>query len=932
MVEGDHDTAIDFTAFGGEGDGSDDVPDDETFWQIGSDGVAYEVDQDGNPVIFDSTPPGADATPRGPTFDIDEFEDADHWIDDSWGEDLWDGDAWDGGINFGEDFAAFAAAIDPFNACTQPIRPVPTWSNGTTSATTSRNDGMGAGPGNHQNTFYAYVAACDQLDVRFITNQWVAAHGWGVEYVRLEITSPTGVVTTVRKGRGATAGQPATGANADANGRFGTDHPLQRLGLRSSTAGVWRIRTILLDRNQNPRTGINGSYGWNPNRWDISIRTPGGTHRLGQVWTESFYGQTSHGLTAQRSLPWASSGRHLRWDQRHYILSNEGLQFQVTQRQYNGIHSSFRASGLGVHRNCTPTFRSVWRNDGRLNPNGRQYSVTRDGCSTTRFRIFFDQPASRMPTTARWFDQRTAQTWVNPTQANPTVTVTYEHGGNATHYGGTIVVRTTAQRGDVTVTVSGRTFTLRNVAPGTHRVAWNGNNGGGTRVALTTSVTINATLSSGRVHFISNDVEYRERGIEVRALNGRNANSTRINWGEPYNPTRCSEDGRTLHVCGGRIPSSANVSGTNVASGVGVHRWGRNTGTNTSAGAGTTATSRPTATEMWGDERWINEWTNPITTSSSVTVRSAGSCTMSGAPRIIQPGTERTHTVTVRNDGNFSRSMTTTVNLGPALQAGRTTFVANSHSANRGNVTWSAANSTLTWAGTLNAGQTATITYRIRAVAAPNNASFTTTATVAAPGGGTCSVVNEVQALPPNPTCTKTANARVIQPGATTTHTLTVTNTGNQQRALSSVTNIASHLASGRFVFVDVTASVGTATRSSDNISWNGTLAPGARATITYRLRAANPSTGVATVTATTTLTPGGNTCAATNETTAPPVPPPPPPTCTQTAAPRVVQPGATTTHTITVRNDGNQQRALSSRTSIANHLPGGRFEFVSVT
>ncbi|MCL2595941.1 MAG: hypothetical protein FWD83_10540, partial [Promicromonosporaceae bacterium] len=273
--------------------------------------------------------------------------------------------------------------------------------------------------------------------------------------------------------------------------------------------------------------------------------------------------------------------------------------------------------------------------------------------------------------------------------------------------------------------------------------------------------------------------------------------------------------------------------------------------------------------------------------------------------------------------------MTATVNLTNALQNGRTT-VASGPTANRGTATRSG--NTITWNGTLNAGQTATITYQLRAANPAQTATFTTTATVPAPNGGTCSVTNETVAPPPNPTCTKSVNARVIQPGATTTHTLTVRNDGNQQRALSSVTSIANHLASSRFAFVDVTASVGTATRSGNNINWSGTLAPGASAVITYRLRAANPSVGQATVTATTTLTPGGNTCAGVNETTVPPVPPPPPPTCTQSATPRVVQPGATTTHTITVRNDGNQQRELSSRTSIANHLSGGRFEFVSVT
>ncbi|MCL2595457.1 MAG: DUF11 domain-containing protein, partial [Promicromonosporaceae bacterium] len=731
----------------------------------------------------------------------------------------------------------------------------------------------------------------------------------------MEVTSPTGQVIRTVLNRGVTQGQQATGAMAARNG---TADPLQRMQLRSATAGVWRAR-VLLESNTGGLDISTGSQGrgWIPSRWDIAVRTPAGTMQRGRVWG-NIIRQSGYGDARMPNTTGGSARLSLRERQRHWVLTSEGYRFEVTQPSINGIHSAMRANGLGVHINCVPAFRSMLahHDDPRQNPGGRRYQVDgMTGCRAPAGRFFWEPPDLSMPRTARFFDGRSTN-WVNPQFSNPSITVRYEHTATGANYGGRIVV-TNNQAGPITVTIAGqnRTFTIAQARAGTHNITWDGRNGAGALVPLTTAITINASVAAGRTHFVHQDVEYREGGIQIRALNGPNSGNQRINWGIPHHPNHCWDNGTQMR-CGGLMPTQ---SGTNVNSASGAHRWGR---TDMAV-----RIFRVDGRTTWGDGRQMNEWMYGQTVNASTTLTPRGSCTMTGAPRIIPAGQTVTHSVVVRNDGPVARPMTATVNLTNALQNGRTT-VASGPTANRGTATRSG--NTITWNGTLNAGQTATITYQLRAANPAQTATFTTTATVPAPNGGTCNVTNETMAPPPNPTCTKSVNARLIQPGATTTHTLTVTNTGTQQRTLSSVTSIAQHLQDGRFTFVDVNASVGNASRSGNNINWSGTLAPGARVTITYRLRAANPSTGVATATATTTLTPGGNTCTGVNETTAPPIPPPPPPTCTQTATPRLVQPGAETTHTVTIRNDGNQQRALTSSTSIANHLVGGRFTLVA--
>ncbi|MCL2595092.1 MAG: DUF11 domain-containing protein, partial [Promicromonosporaceae bacterium] len=673
------------------GGGGDDVPDYEFFWEIGPDGVAREVDADGNPVEFVFDVPGMDAAPRGPTATFVDEEDGD------WG-------AWDDyeqafvGIDFGEDVAAFAAAIDPFNTCSAPLLARPNWNNVTTNSPQPHNNNFGGGVTSSMQPFYAYVDACHQLDIRFLTNQWRMAHDNGIQRAVMMVTSPTGHTTQTVLNRGLAPGQRGTGAMAATNG---TTNPLERLQLRSATAGVWHIQVVQQNAAGNAVSRSNQGQGWNPHRFDISVRTPAGAIQRGRVWTSTLRQTTaSHpnapGVSAAHSTMMAR-----RWNQRHWAMTSEGLRFEITQRSFNGIHSAMRVNGLGVHLNCNAVFRSMLahHDDPRQNPGGRRYSVlgVRENCAgAPEGRIFWEPPDTSMPRTARWFDSRSgAHTWVNPQFSNPSITVRYEHTATGANYGGRIVV-TTNQAGPITVSIAGqnRTFPpLLNARAGTHNITWDGRNGAGALVPLTTAITINASFEGGRTHFVHQDVEYREGGVEIRPLNGPRSGDRRISWGEPHHSSHCWING-TQAVCRGLmpIPMWGNNINSAVSGTVGAHRWGR-TNMNTPVYGVTGVTT-------WGDGRQMNEWVPGSAANASVTLTPRGSCTMTGTPRVIPAGQTVTHTVTVRNDGPVARPMTATVNLTNALQNGRTT-VASGPTANRGTATRSG--NTITWNGTLNA-------------------------------------------------------------------------------------------------------------------------------------------------------------------------------------------------------------------------------------
>ncbi|GAB2863961.1 hypothetical protein GCM10027176_77330 [Actinoallomurus bryophytorum] len=158
---------------------------------------------------------------------------------------------------------------------------------------------------------------------------------------------------------------------------------------------------------------------------------------------------------------------------------------------------------------------------------------------------------------------------------------------------------------------------------------------------------------------------------------------------------------------------------------------------------------------------------------------------------------------------------------------------------------------TLTWTGNLAVGASATITYSVT-VNRPDTGNRTLTNSVVSTdvgstcppssGNAACNVL--VAVLTPGLTIAKTASVPFGTAGSAVTYTITVTNTGQTAYTRAAFSDGLSGVLDDATYDNDASATSGTVAYASPNLTWSGSLAVGASATITYSVTVANPSTG----------------------------------------------------------------------------------------
>ena len=218
----------------------------------------------------------------------------------------------------------------------------------------------------------------------------------------------------------------------------------------------------------------------------------------------------------------------------------------------------------------------------------------------------------------------------------------------------------------------------------------------------------------------------------------------------------------------------------------------------------------------------------------------------------------------------------------------------------------------LSWSGPLAAGAAATVTYSVT-VSRPDNGDHQLVNTVVGPSD----VDNNCRPGQPAPACrasvpvadlrvAKTVDNRQVDPGATLTYTITVTNIGkvdytgaNQASFTDDLTQVLDDAAYNG----DAVASAGTVTYSAPTLSWRGDLAAGASATVRYTVTVHDPDTGDRVLT---NVVVGGTNCPpGSPDPACRTVVPGPHLTVTKAADRTPVVPGESVTYTIRMTNDG---------------------------
>ncbi|MFB6893664.1 hypothetical protein ACFCX4_30585, partial [Kitasatospora sp. NPDC056327] len=250
--------------------------------------------------------------------------------------------------------------------------------------------------------------------------------------------------------------------------------------------------------------------------------------------------------------------------------------------------------------------------------------------------------------------------------------------------------------------------------------------------------------------------------------------------------------------------------------------------------------------------------TDPACTSTVPLARLA--VRKSASPATPQPGSAVTYTVTLTNDGEADwTGATLTDDLTDVVDDAVYNDDATARTADgatAGTVTYTPADRTLRWTGTVARGSTVTVTYSVRIGSPPAGNKRLTNRAVGpdgsnCPAGATdpaCATDESISGL----VLAKSVSATSAKPGDTVTYTVTAENAGGAIRTGVTVTDDLSGLVDDADYRGDAVARTGGAPAptqpsydaGTSRLAWTGDLAPGQRVVITYSVTVRTPPTG----------------------------------------------------------------------------------------
>ena len=232
----------------------------------------------------------------------------------------------------------------------------------------------------------------------------------------------------------------------------------------------------------------------------------------------------------------------------------------------------------------------------------------------------------------------------------------------------------------------------------------------------------------------------------------------------------------------------------------------------------------------------------------------------------VTPGSVVHYTVTITNTGQTAYTgISVTDSLSGLLDDAAYNGDA---AATAGSVSY--ASPVLTWTGSLAVGAAVTVTFSVtvNATDTGDKSLGTTVSTAAAgsncPAGSTdarCST--SVPVLIPGLDLTVTANAASAAPGSVVSYTVVAANTGQTADTGVSFTASLAGVLDDAAYNGNAAATAGSVSYASPVLTWTGTLAAGASATITFSVTVNNPDTGDHRLTVTLTSAAAGSNCPA---------------------------------------------------------------------
>ncbi|MCW2646585.1 MAG: hypothetical protein JWP07_2694, partial [Pseudonocardiales bacterium] len=291
----------------------------------------------------------------------------------------------------------------------------------------------------------------------------------------------------------------------------------------------------------------------------------------------------------------------------------------------------------------------------------------------------------------------------------------------------------------------------------------------------------------------------------------------------------------TFDVTGGTAPLVWSISAGSLPSGLTL-----NTSTGVLSGTPTTVGS--------------SSFTVSVTDANSQTATKAVTLVIAAGPLVIvktanvssaAAGSTVAYTITVTNTGSTAWAG---VALSDPLTGVLDDAVYNANAtASAGTLTYTAP--TLGWTGNIAASGSVTISYSVTVnnpdvgnKVLANTVTSSTLGTNCASGGtdARCTATVTVPGL----TIVKTADVSTTTPGSTVHFTIVVTNTGQTAYSAATLTDGLAGVLDDATYNADAVATSGNLSFTTPALTWTGSLAVGASATITYMVTVANPDNG----------------------------------------------------------------------------------------
>ncbi len=256
--------------------------------------------------------------------------------------------------------------------------------------------------------------------------------------------------------------------------------------------------------------------------------------------------------------------------------------------------------------------------------------------------------------------------------------------------------------------------------------------------------------------------------------------------------------------------------------------------------------------------------TDPACGTSVTVLVPALTIVMTSGVSTTTPGSTVGYTVTVTNSGQTPYTgASVAIAMGGTLDDA--TYNGNA-AASAGSVSFTSP--VLTWTGDLALGASATITYSVTVINPDTGNRAMTTAITSAAAGNNCPsggtdprCASTVQVLLPGLTLTVSANSASTTAGSTVQYTVVANNTGQTTDSGVSFADSLAGVLDDAAYNGDAAATAGTVLFTSPNLTWTGTLAPGAAATVTFSVTVHNPDTGDKILASAVTSAAVGNNC-----------------------------------------------------------------------